>query len=866
MPSHTPRPRAAIETWIVPLGDGWDPHMDLLTGRVVCGNEVLSLVNPGLRTSKVVATTPARLLRWLSPDRLAWQHSTGPDTAELWTCPAYDLAAVTVAPLDPATVCGNTFAASRGRWSSWLSKGLRLAAGTLETAVPLITGVYECQMAADWLVTTRDQGGMVVVWLKWNGTDWLVVSESITLPPYPQCWLSPSGHVGVGYYGPAGVIRPGEATATDVTCTPWAREGIPRVIEVEDVLWVVTASLTPDDDAFCYARPLETALDPAHRLEVVAIPVPFGFTSFDGRGTDGRLELAGCDATGRLAWLSVNLAALPAGPIGPTPPIPPQPAQEAPRATITSYQAGGTAPMACRATWAPEASSGPIDEVRWLVSPDNRTWSVDAVNPATDPDHTFHFETAGMFFLRLVATGPGGTSETRRDRRVIVMPEDITPSVPMVETSAFRLPSGFLLCADQHDQNRVNATREGEPREWESFIVEPHAIGGAWVALKSDTGYVCTEPTGHQLRADGTPATAVALRLIEMEGAVAIMASDGFYLWAENGGGGVVLRNGSRIDEFSTFTQVPGVPKEKPAEPEVGPVGKPSREAARAWRSEFLAAPNGCDWAFMGPGWSRDKLQSYIDWAKPRGQLHLPWAAWGSYPNSGDPTFDYSGSKWPQFLELVDWVQAQGMIVAFFCLTDQVWGGSGFTEDWAHNWIRSHVPDLVSRVRMYVNGWEFVQINSAHDNWWTWDGDANIRILKTIRQVVGPDNYVMCHFTPERITGHPPYQHGDNGKTEPQWWHEAGSNLDGILYQRPPDEDEHHCVVHTIGGTDEHGTDIGDVNRIVGNPSTWDLRDKVFIAFEYSRDLARGERLSRKFSVEPKVSGWGNMGNWNGKP
>ena len=104
----------------------------------------------------------------------------------------------------------------------------------------------------------------------------------------------------------------------NVTCTPWAQEGIPRVIEVDDVRWVVTASVTPDDQPVCYARTLEAALDPIRRTrEIATIPLPFGFTQFDGRGEAGRLELAGCDAAGHLAWLSVAIAALPLGPVGP---------------------------------------------------------------------------------------------------------------------------------------------------------------------------------------------------------------------------------------------------------------------------------------------------------------------------------------------------------------------------------------------------------------------------------------------------------------------------------------------------------------------------------------------------------------------
>ena len=327
-------------------------------------------------------------------------------------------------------------------------------------------------MAEDWLVTTRDLGGIAVVWLKWSGTEWIVASESRGQPTYPQYWANPSGIVGLGYYGPCAVIAPGMPDATDVTCTPWRTEGIPRVMDVGDVRYVITASWTPDNQPVLYARTMEAALDPLRRTqEIATIPLPIGFTQFDGRGCDdGRLELAGCDDAGHLAWLSIDIAALPVGPIapGPEPPDPPDPPiVAAPKATITSYDDLGTAPFACRATWAKEAGSGPVDTVTWLWSIDNRQWIPYATNPASDPDHTYVFERPGTYYLRLNATGPGGTATTGAERKVTVMAEDPDPT-PMLETSAFRLASGYLLCADQQDGNRVNATREGEPAAWES--------------------------------------------------------------------------------------------------------------------------------------------------------------------------------------------------------------------------------------------------------------------------------------------------------------------------------------------------------------------------------------------------------------
>ncbi len=80
--------RAPIETWVVPVADGWDVRMEPHTGLVACGNERLSVVDPvrahGARRSR----SRRRGSCGGSPrSRLVWQHSTGPDTAELWRAP-----------------------------------------------------------------------------------------------------------------------------------------------------------------------------------------------------------------------------------------------------------------------------------------------------------------------------------------------------------------------------------------------------------------------------------------------------------------------------------------------------------------------------------------------------------------------------------------------------------------------------------------------------------------------------------------------------------------------------------------------------------------------------------------------------------
>ena len=277
----------------------------------------------------------------------------------------------------------------------------------------------------------------------------------------------------------------------------------------------------------------------------------------------------------------------------------------APKVTITDYQpTTGPVPLAVRATWAEQPGSGPIAYVEWLIKRDGGgAWETDAHNPSSDLDHTYAITSPGVWLLALRAEGPGGTHQTGARRAVQatpavppepIPPEPIPPEPPMpdmLQTSAFRLASGHLLCADQHDGNRVNATRT-EIGAWESFLVQGHPAGGAWLALKADTGYVAIEATGHQLTATGTETQALAVRIIELEDGVALMASDGFYLWAENGGGGVVLRNGDRIDAFSTFAQFPGIEKEKPVIPEVlPPAGGGPGDALADINTNFLALP-----------------------------------------------------------------------------------------------------------------------------------------------------------------------------------------------------------------------------------------------------------------------------------
>ena len=70
-------------------------------------------------------------------------------------------------------------------------------------------------------------------------------------------------------------------------------------------------------------------------------------------------------------------------------------------------------PLAVRAVWSKEANSGPVETIEWLYQVEGAaSWSRAAMNPASDPDHTYRFDHANTYLLAAKASGPGGTAQT----------------------------------------------------------------------------------------------------------------------------------------------------------------------------------------------------------------------------------------------------------------------------------------------------------------------------------------------------------------------------------------------------------------------------------------------------------------------
>jgi len=101
-----------------------------------------------------------------------------------------------------------------------------------------------------------------------------------------------------------------------------------------------------------------------------------------------------------------------------TPPSSAQP--DPPLVTITDYNPqAGAHPLTVRAVRA--LSGGPATTLTWRMRREGATdWTPVAVNPATDPDHSFVFPSAGSYEIGVDVVGPGGSNGTVTPRKVRV--------------------------------------------------------------------------------------------------------------------------------------------------------------------------------------------------------------------------------------------------------------------------------------------------------------------------------------------------------------------------------------------------------------------------------------------------------------
>jgi hypothetical protein len=177
------------------------------------------------------------------------------------------------------------------------------------------------------------------------------------------------------------------------------------------------------------------------------------------------------------------------------PPIdPPVDPVAPPKFTIASptFPQAGTVPFDLRCVYADEPGGGPLEWIEWLIGPSaGGPWTLSAHNPGADPDHTYHFTTAGIAYVKARGGNAAGTHETGATRQVTATaPIDPPPIDPIPAATFYRLGTvhggEIMIGADR-------VLHEGP--QGALFEIVPSMTAGR-IGLRSGGAYVAAEPDG----------------------------------------------------------------------------------------------------------------------------------------------------------------------------------------------------------------------------------------------------------------------------------------------------------------------------------------------------------------------------------
>jgi len=173
--------------------------------------------------------------------------------------------------------------------------------------------------------------------------------------------------------------------------------------------------------------------------------------------------------------------------------------------------------------------------------------------------------------------------------------------------------------------------------------------------------------------------------------------------------------------------------------------------------------------------------------------------------------------------------------------------------------IRRHLDDFSDwwkkmpardRPRNVLWGWE---INDLGGEWGS--GAREMDYLIELQIIVGMRTELAVHFTPERWSGWPSFDGSDAAKDEVAWLLDAkATGVTALLYQDAWAKPEDDVVTRMVEMPSPHGWRPGIAGRVV------DGAGLAFVAFEYARDQARGERIGTRVMQHATVSGFGNGG------
>lgn len=266
----------------------------------------------------------------------------------------------------------------------------------------------------------------------------------------------------------------------------------------------------------------------------------------------------------------------------------------------------------------------------------------------------------------------------------------------------------------------------------------------------------------------------------------------------------------------------------------------------------FLAFPE-FPWAFLYPGWPKDRQKRFRELYTQAGFKDLPIGIWGDY-SEAPYMFDYSTNP-IRYSDILYELIESGINPTVFVITDAVNTQTGITPSKAQKFVEGFLP-YIKIVKKFALGWELNQVkgwNEKEGN--LQSGHDMIKLTNWIHNVV-PEAEIYTHLQPNWWAPH--YE----GKKEIDYWKD-NPNCSGLLFQIYPDSSL-SLTLPVENEDDDPKSEDGlylalkykgsrpDAPGVAGRITAL---GKKFIMFEHSRNLGRYLKVKEIISKDSRVLG-----------
>ncbi len=231
--------------------DGWYPKISANGRYVAYGN--LRAYNIDLETNTKKDLTPAGESRcwggdWISGDTVSFTCEINGSGMNRYEYKVGEWIAKKTSD-NPNLVAGNSGSVADGHWASWLATGNRIA---LDNKVYASGDVWDPIVSKNQMIygceSTEDTNKICLA------TDGVQTNVYTPVTTVFAKTLNNGYILYQGYDGSIHGINP-QGEDTDLTVSPWGREGVGQIIFVNNQPWVITVSYDPSDKGYLFIRP-----------------------------------------------------------------------------------------------------------------------------------------------------------------------------------------------------------------------------------------------------------------------------------------------------------------------------------------------------------------------------------------------------------------------------------------------------------------------------------------------------------------------------------------------------------------------------------------------------------------------------------